>query len=319
MKVIVYLVQSKYKGGIFMGMRFRKSINLGGGLRMNLSKSGVGFSAGTKGFRVTKTAKGRTRTTASIPGTGISYVKETSNKKNNSRQNIKPENNDNKINLPNKPKNKPTYKKEKIKKFLIACYILFFIIAIASSCSSKKLESVNLYGIPNSLDINQSEVVEIDIDPTDYDINKLDLKSSDSSIACLVVKDDKLVLETKNEGTADVWVISENITSNKLNVTVVDVKKAEQEAKEKAEQEARIKAEKEAKEKAEQEAALESNSVSNNNSNYTDKISNNVWIAGSGNGTKYHSNPNCSNMKNPVEISLSEAQSRGYDPCKKCY
>lgn len=64
-----------------MGMRFRKSINLGGGLRMNLSKSGIGFSAGTKGFRVTKTAKGRTRTTASIPGTGISYVKETSNKK----------------------------------------------------------------------------------------------------------------------------------------------------------------------------------------------------------------------------------------------
>ena len=51
-----------------MGMRFSKSINLGGGLRMNLSKSGVGFSAGTKGFRVTKTAKGRTRTTASIPG-----------------------------------------------------------------------------------------------------------------------------------------------------------------------------------------------------------------------------------------------------------
>ena len=44
-----------------------------------------------------------------------------------------------------------------------------------------------------------------------------------------------------------------------------------------------------------------------------------MWIAGSGNGTKYHSNPNCSNMKNPVEISLSEAQSRGYDPCKKCY
>lgn len=44
-----------------------------------------------------------------------------------------------------------------------------------------------------------------------------------------------------------------------------------------------------------------------------------VYIASSGDGTKYHSNPNCSRMKNPVAISKSEAQSRGYEPCKKCY
>lgn len=59
-----------------MGMRFRKSINLGGGARLNLSKSGIGASVGGKGFRVTKKAGGGTRTTASIPGTGISYVKD---------------------------------------------------------------------------------------------------------------------------------------------------------------------------------------------------------------------------------------------------
>ena len=59
-----------------MGFRFRKSINLGGGFRVNLSKSGVGYSWGTKGVRFTKTAKGKRRTTLSIPGTGISYVTE---------------------------------------------------------------------------------------------------------------------------------------------------------------------------------------------------------------------------------------------------
>ena len=63
-----------------MGFRFRKSINLGP-LRVNLSKSGVGFSVGTKGARVTKTADGKTRTTFSIPGTGISYVTEKGKKK----------------------------------------------------------------------------------------------------------------------------------------------------------------------------------------------------------------------------------------------
>ena len=59
-----------------MGFRMRKSINLGGGARLNLSKKGVGMSVGTKGFRVTAKAGGGIRTTASIPGTGISYVSE---------------------------------------------------------------------------------------------------------------------------------------------------------------------------------------------------------------------------------------------------
>lgn len=58
-----------------MGFRLRKSINLGG-VRINLSKSGVGYSVGAKGMRITKCANGRTRKTVSIPGTGISYVSE---------------------------------------------------------------------------------------------------------------------------------------------------------------------------------------------------------------------------------------------------
>ena len=60
-----------------MGLRFRKSIKAGP-VRINLSKSGVGYSVGTKGFRYTKKAGGGTRTTLSIPGTGISHVTETS-------------------------------------------------------------------------------------------------------------------------------------------------------------------------------------------------------------------------------------------------
>lgn len=59
-----------------MGFRFRKSKKIGP-FRVTLSKSGISASVGVKGFRVTKTASGRTRMTASIPGTGISYVKET--------------------------------------------------------------------------------------------------------------------------------------------------------------------------------------------------------------------------------------------------
>lgn len=64
-----------------MGLRFRKSINLGGGAKINLSKSGVGYSVGTKGARITKKANGGSKTTLSVPGTGISYVKESRGKR----------------------------------------------------------------------------------------------------------------------------------------------------------------------------------------------------------------------------------------------
>lgn len=66
-----------------MGIRFRKSINLGGGFRINLSKSGVGYSWGVPGYRTTRTTTGKKRKTYSIPGTGISYVDETGRKKSN--------------------------------------------------------------------------------------------------------------------------------------------------------------------------------------------------------------------------------------------
>ncbi len=55
-----------------MGFRFRKSINVGGGSRINLSKRGVGFSVGTRGARYSAGPSGR-RWTFSIPGTGLSY------------------------------------------------------------------------------------------------------------------------------------------------------------------------------------------------------------------------------------------------------
>jgi tetratricopeptide (TPR) repeat protein len=57
-----------------MGIRYRKSMRLGGGVRLNLSKSGLGVSAGFPGFRVSTNSSGRTRRTVSIPGTGISSV-----------------------------------------------------------------------------------------------------------------------------------------------------------------------------------------------------------------------------------------------------
>lgn len=66
-----------------MGFRFRKSIRIGGGFRVNLSKSGVSYSWGVKGYTVTKKADGRIRQTVSIPGTGLSYSTESGRRSHN--------------------------------------------------------------------------------------------------------------------------------------------------------------------------------------------------------------------------------------------
>lgn len=71
-----------------MGFRLRKSINLGGGFKINLSKSGIGYSFGIPGLRYTQMANGRQRTTYSIPGTCLSYVEENGkNKKSQTHDN----------------------------------------------------------------------------------------------------------------------------------------------------------------------------------------------------------------------------------------
>jgi len=62
-----------------MGIRARKTFKAGP-VRMTVSKSGVSTSIGAKGVRVGKMANGKTRTTVSVPGTGISYVTESKKK-----------------------------------------------------------------------------------------------------------------------------------------------------------------------------------------------------------------------------------------------
>lgn len=55
-----------------MAFRFRRSIRLAPGLRINLSKSGPSLSIGKRGLTHTIGPRGR-RTTVGLPGTGISY------------------------------------------------------------------------------------------------------------------------------------------------------------------------------------------------------------------------------------------------------
>lgn len=50
---------------------------------------------------------------------------------------------------------------------------------------------------------------------------------------------------------------------------------------------------------------------------YEDTETTMVWVSRT--GSKYHSNPDCSNMKDPGYISLEEAIAEGREACKKCW
>lgn len=58
-----------------MGINFRKSISLGKGVKVNLSKGGPSVSFGVKGLRFSLNSKGGASANVGIPGTGIYYNK----------------------------------------------------------------------------------------------------------------------------------------------------------------------------------------------------------------------------------------------------
>lgn len=69
-----------------MAFRFRKSIKIAKGVRLNFGKKGMGVSFGTRGMRYSIHSSGRRTRSVGIPGTGISYVKSTTGKKKKNTQ-----------------------------------------------------------------------------------------------------------------------------------------------------------------------------------------------------------------------------------------
>ena len=66
-----------------MGFRFRKSIKICKGVRLNFNKNSVGLSIGGKGYCYTINSKGRRTAHVGIPGTGLSYSVSSSRKRDN--------------------------------------------------------------------------------------------------------------------------------------------------------------------------------------------------------------------------------------------
>lgn len=68
-----------------MGFRFRKSVKIAPGVRLNLNRKSASISLGGKGAHYTVSSTGRKTATVGLPGTGISYSVTESTGKSSSR------------------------------------------------------------------------------------------------------------------------------------------------------------------------------------------------------------------------------------------
>jgi hypothetical protein len=273
-----------------MGFRFRKSVNLGP-LRVNLSKSGVGYSVGGKGFRVTKKAKGGYRTTASVPGTGLSYVKEYGG---GSKRNEKM------ISNTSYPQARPPKKPFPWGWVLFGFFILSALVFIKSWAAPFMFMAAILvlpkgpiaqfarndkkFKVAQVLVILFCAIVGASLIP-DTTGNTLPTNASSSYSIASISSSSTISSPSASTAVSSSAVASESISSS--DTVIVPVTPAP--------------------------------TIEPTPSPATEPQTNMVWIAGSGDGTKYHSKSGCSSMKNPVQISLSDAQARGYTACARCH
>ncbi len=210
----------------------------------------------------------------------------------------------------------------------IAVLVTSFIVFLGLSTSEESLTGITAEWGKTTYDVSETTEVKITPTPSDADITSLEI--SENNVAKLDYSDGKAVITFKESGEASVFFTANgDIDSNTTTITVTDqaAEQAQKEAKEaaakKAEEEAKALAEKESAEKAaaeqaeaEQKAA-EQAAIASQEETQQEPQEQMVWIPQSGN--KYHRNPSCSGMNNPTQVTISEAQSMGYEPCKKCY
>ncbi|MEN8434077.1 DUF4236 domain-containing protein [Clostridium septicum] len=303
-------------------MGFRKSKSFGP-FRVNVSKSGIGWSVGTKGIRFTKRADEKKQTTLSIPGTGLSYVDVSGNKKNSSTNSKTDEINFSNNNNDNKPKI-PFHKKSW---FIWLMLIFLPPVGIVLLWTSKKYNKkprvalsiiFALYAmilfIPHSNTATQNNLVAQE---TKNKQEKIDKETTEKERVHKEEAEKKKVAQEKAE--------KEKAEKEKIAAEEAEKKKVAEEkaAAEEAEKQ-RIAQEKAAAEEAENQRAYEEQSGAAQTQTSTavpqtnQGVGQTVYIASSGKGKKYHSNPNCSKMNGATPMSKDDALNLGYTPCKKC-
>lgn len=209
---------------------------------------------------------------------------------------------------------------------LTAVVLFFLVIGAISSCTDSgdknteknaekvedtkpvvaALESLSISAdTDQTYDINTEVPVTLTVTPADANIDNLTLNGSE----CTFASDDNgnLTFSASGAGSYIITVSCDGIESNSLTFNVED--------------KAAIAAEAEAA----GQAGLEAQQTTEK-PNQSDVVQQTqepqeemVWISAT--GSKYHSRPDCGQMDPSTswQLSVSEAEAQGYEPCKKCH
>ena len=217
-------------------------------------------------------------------------------------------------------------RKDNVRRFLLSAALAALSLSACAS-APPQVETITIDGEDLIMDISEEKAFSFDCQPADAQREELALKAPAQLGAEL--EDERIIIDPDAAGTFTLYLQSDAVTSNAITVTVIDSarieaeKQAEEEARrreeaerQKAQEEARRQAE--AAQQAQQEQAASQRTPASGGNAQT-PVQASVYIAASGNGTKYHSDPHCSRMNGVIEMSVEEAQAMGYTPCKKCY
>lgn len=303
-----------------MGLRFRKGINLGGGAKLNISKSSIGVSAGTKGTRVSVNSKGRVTTSAGIPGTGMSYVSSKQIGSSSSKTSGSVASNSANPGPPKEPKGK-WYTRTW---FIILMLILFFPVGLyimwrrsnwstAAKSVMTALVAVFVFtniftpghGTPDDpitkgsgdtssrIKVSASSSSASDLKHEDPAASVSDAVTSDQSedqppAASLSAPSPQSAIEPEAFSfPSDAPAETPNATASEDTPAVPAMAVP---------------------------STVEEQIISEANKQESAQY---VWATAT--GSKYHRIPNCGRTKNATEVTREEAEAMGLTPCSKCY
>ena len=243
-----------------MGLRFRKSIKIAPGLKLNLNKNSVSLTAGTKGVHYTVNSKGKRTASAGIPGTGLYYTQSLSNNKNN-KMSAGGNNHKNGgclmsilkfigilILIPfafcfgwiigiiwllffRKRMSDDPDKQKKVTIGVIIYSIISFILTICILCNtSPSIESLKISSDISGdvLDVGKDYEIKISNTPKDSSLGNLKYHISGNGATFKESGSENIaILHTKSEGDVTIYVSSGNVKSNSITFKIVDSTKEE--------------------------------------------------------------------------------------------
>ena len=182
---------------------------------------------------------------------------------------------------------------------VIACMIVISWFGSVNESGKLRNAMADLQTSYDKLEENYSQL------ETDYDKLEKNYQRAEEKLAG--VEDQKEQIDALKKQTSELTEANKKLTEEKdsLNAQLAD-------------QAEKLKAA-EAKSAAAQTASDTSQSSGSLGNTSTEEVGSMVWISAT--GSKYHSIPNCGRMdpNRATQMSVSEAQSRGYTPCSKCF